>query len=48
MNQPDSVVDEEVHETAALAGLLVFFHFSTDQALGGAFQKIAMCKPTLL
>ena len=31
MNQPDSVIDEEVYETAALVGKQAFFSLRSDQ-----------------
>ena len=31
MNQPDSVIDEEVYETAAMVGKQAFFSLQSDQ-----------------
>ena len=43
-DQPETHIEEEPLGTAALVGLMIFFHFGTEQGMGkGAVKEITMC-----
>ena len=42
-DQPETHLEEESLGTAALVGLTVFFHFGTEQGMGGGQLKKSPC-----